>query len=338
MTKTTDEPLLIKKAPVQREVNCPFCTSDDKGLAADGSTIWEEKPREFRFSKCNACGLVFLDPRPDAPQWLEDYSKYQAGGRRGGRMKLALRRLMHQAFLNYPSRWPDFMLGAFRGMLRGRWAKYEEEHCHTILPWCGSGQGRLLDVGSAAGDKLIKMARLGWNAVGVEPSEQAAEEARRHHQLDVRGGTLEEQRFEKNSFDAATMISVVEHLPDPLSALREVHRVLAPGGDVLIDVPNFDSRLREAFGPCWTQYAYPWHLSLFIEKTLRNLIERAGFKIEYIRHHCSLSLYKKAYGRAKKVARLAPNLPTGDAAIRAWFKKECEAPRGELMLALCRKS
>src|SRR5690242_5319670 len=128
-------PSTREKKDMLRAVNCPFCTSDDKELAADGSMIWEEKPRSFRFSRCRACGLVYLDPRPEQPQWLEEYVKYQAGGRRGGRLKLLLRRTMHQAFLDYPSKLPNFALNALRGLLRSRWERYEEEHCHTLLPW-----------------------------------------------------------------------------------------------------------------------------------------------------------------------------------------------------------
>lgn len=325
--------------PFSHPVPCPFCASSEKELAAAGTIRWDDpaQPKNYRFLRCKNCDLVYLDPCPETPQWLDEYPKYTAGGRAGSFTRQFMRRLLHGVFLGYPSKLPRPFLNLLRGPLKNRWERYQVEHCHTLLPWGGSGAGRLLDVGSAAGDKLIKMQRLGWRAVGVEPSAKAAAEARRHHHLDVRAGTLEDQNFPGAAFDAVSLISVVEHLPNPLSVLQEVFRVLAPGGHALIDVPNFDSHLRSVFDTCWTQYAYPQHLTLFTEKTLRALVQKAGFEVVFLRHHCSLSLYRKSVARAKKIGQLPLGLPEEKHAIERWFETECPPPKGELLLLLARK-
>ena len=73
------------------------------------------------------------------------------------------------------------------------------------------------------------------------------------------------------------------------------------------------------------------------QQTLKAMLEQAGFKVEYIRHRYSMSLYKQAYKRAESMGILADGLPTEEADIRTWLEKECAAPRGELLLALALK-
>ncbi|MCZ7647411.1 MAG: class I SAM-dependent methyltransferase [Planctomycetota bacterium] len=205
------------------------------------------------------------------------------------------------------------------------------------VPWAGSGLGRLLDVGSGAGDKVVKYTHLGWRVTGVETDAQAAAQAREYHALDVRAGYLHDQRFPGASFDAVTLLFVLEHVPAPVELLREVHRILAPGGALLIDVPNFDSALRETFGAAWSQYAIPEHWLLPTEATLRGMAERAGFQVESVRHRASRSLYKVCLERARRLGALDPELPTADADIERWLERRAAAPRGDLMLLLARK-
>ena len=95
-------------------------------------------------------------------------------------------------------------------------------------------KGRLLDVGCSYG-AFLEMARDdGWQAEGVEISAKATRYARSERDLEIFLGTLEEARYPDGRFDAITLWDVIEHLDDPLAMLRELDRILAPGGTIML--------------------------------------------------------------------------------------------------------
>lgn len=323
-----------------RAVACPFCGSQEKQAAVAGLPNFHRPQcaQTFSFSRCAKCGLVFLDPRAEDLDEVygDEYHKHQAVARRPGTLKCYTRRLMHRVFLGYPPK--PLFAGVLKKLWAARWARYQDEHGHMCVPWAGAQRGRLLDVGSGSGEKAVKFSYVGWNVTGVETDREAAKRACASYPIEVRGGYLQEQKFPDESFDAVTLLFVLEHVPDPLGVLKEVRRVLAPGGALMIDVPNFDSRLRSAFGPAWTQYAVPEHWLLPTDATLRKMLEAAGFRVEFVRHRGSLSLYKAAQVRARQLGQLDPALPTEDEAIRRWLETKCRAPHGELMLCLATRT
>src|SRR5262249_45937238 len=79
------------------------------------------------------------------------------------------------------------------------------------------------------------------------------------------------------SFDLITLRQALEHIHDPLSLLREVHRLLAPAGKLIVSVPNIDSWPFRWFGANWFGLDLPRHLTHFTPRTLRLMAERAGF-------------------------------------------------------------
>ena len=321
------------------EVACPLCGSDRRRIAAGGlvNFLNRNDTQRYSFSECADCSLAYLNPRPrnlDAV-YPEDYSKHQANALGTSRFRDWSRRLLHRLFLNYPPR--PVLAGLGRSLFKRRWEAYRAHHPQLQVPWRGEGRGRLLDVGSGAGDKAAKFRLLGWQVIGVETDPEAAARARQIHGLDIRAGYLSQQDFKPASFDAATLMSVLEHVPAPLDLLREIHALLVPGGVLLLDVPSWNSRLREAFGPAWTQYAAPQHWLIPTEKTLRAMAEQAGFRVEWIEQRCSMSLYRKSILRAKELGTLDPALPTDNASILNWFTDAVKSGRGELQLMLASK-
>lgn len=97
-------------------------------------------------------------------------------------------------------------------------------------------------------------------AIGVEPHEATARAAREETGLDIRHGTMEAQAFPSYFFDSIAFCHVLEHIKDPQAALREACRLLKPGGEVVIWVPNFNSMFRPLFGRDWLPYDIPRHL------------------------------------------------------------------------------
>ncbi len=95
----------------------------------------------------------------------------------------------------------------------------------------------------------------------------------------VRLGTLEALHGPQGAYDAVTMFYVLEHLPDPMGALRTVLNLLAPGGAVLIRVPHTTPvvRLLAPFGLGRNLYDPPFHLYDFSPAVLKDMLHRTGF-------------------------------------------------------------
>lgn len=144
------------------------------------------------------------------------------------------------------------------------------------LPPPGPGMS-LLDVGCGDGFAMRILERVGWRVEGqdVDPKAVAGAVARG---LRVRQGPLEGCGFAEDSFDAVTSSHVLEHVHDPEAFLREMHRLLAPGGTVVAVTPNVLSANHERFGRSWRGLEPPRHLQIFSAEALAALAERAGFR------------------------------------------------------------
>jgi len=139
---------------------------------------------------------------------------------------------------------------------------------------------RLVEVGCSSGAGLTAAGRLGWIVYGVEYSEAAAEEARRRPGVaSVYTGTLEEAPFEDGSMDAITFFDVIEHIDPPEPAMRAVHRLLRPGGLVLMVTPNAASLSARLMRSRWP-HLFVEHVILYSPAGLQALLERHGFRAE----------------------------------------------------------
>jgi ubiquinone/menaquinone biosynthesis C-methylase UbiE len=99
-------------------------------------------------------------------------------------------------------------------------------------------RGKLLDVGAGIGQFLFH-AKAHFEVKGTEISEEAVRIARERFGVELSHGALEESDlFEPGSFDVITLIHVLEHVPSPSRTLGTCRRLLAPGGHLVIAVPN----------------------------------------------------------------------------------------------------
>lgn len=112
---------------------------------------------------------------------------------------------------------------------------------HTQMVLLVGGNKRVLDVGCATGYVAKELVAHGCMVSGVDVSEEAAELARPHLERLVIGDleTLDLlAEFGAASFDAVVFGDVLEHLRDPVPVLRQTRDLLAPGGFVVISIPN----------------------------------------------------------------------------------------------------
>ncbi len=97
-------------------------------------------------------------------------------------------------------------------------------------------QPRILDVGCGTGANLEMLSEFG-QAEGVDVSPEALTFCRQRGLERVRLGTAEDLPYPDQSFDLVTGLDVVEHLDDDVAGLKEMKRVLRPGGRALVFVP-----------------------------------------------------------------------------------------------------
>jgi SAM-dependent methyltransferase len=136
--------------------------------------------------------------------------------------------------------------------------------------------GRGLDVGAGRGDTATMLAARGWAITAIEPSPAAAAQIRSRG-VDALDGVLATVELEGGIFDFALFQHSLEHTIDPLADLRRVHAALAPGGLVLIIVPNFASWQRRIFRGCWYHLDLPRHRVHFTGPALARALRDAGF-------------------------------------------------------------
>lgn len=141
------------------------------------------------------------------------------------------------------------------------------------------GAERVLDAGCRDGT-LATRYLAGHRAIGCDIDEQALRRCQLGPRFPVVNCDITEGLpFRAGSFDAAVLGEVLEHLPDPLYALGEIHRVLRPGAVFVGSVPNayrLKNRLRFLAGA--TVDPDPTHLQLFSPDALTSVLERTGFE------------------------------------------------------------
>jgi len=181
--------------------------------------------------------------------------------------------------------------------------------------------GRLLEVGCATGE-MLAAASASFTVTGVEADAESSCVARARG-LDCRGGTLFDVGFPEAHFDAAALYHVIEHLPSPRSALDELHRILRPGGWLVIETPNIATPWFRLLGPRWRQFI-PDHRFFFTPETIRRLCADQGFEVCELRSvgkAMSVRLFVSRLGRYHKslsraLSALSAQLKISDRTLR----------------------
>jgi SAM-dependent methyltransferase len=145
------------------------------------------------------------------------------------------------------------------------------------------GSGRMLDVGCGGGALLGRMAARGWRCLGIDTSATAVERTRlRVPAAQVRRGTLDAVPREP-AFDLITVCHALEHMPDPVAAVRTMASLLVPRGKLFVSIPNLDSLEARLFGKCWVGLDVPRHCVHFRRPVFEALLERNGFRVLHAR-------------------------------------------------------
>jgi 2-polyprenyl-3-methyl-5-hydroxy-6-metoxy-1,4-benzoquinol methylase len=248
--------------PVTRP--CELCGGRGGTVALVGRDRRHGVEGVYRVMRCRGCGLARTDPVPEdlgAVYPDAEYMNYQERGDLPARVFAAVMRR------TATGSWPRPLRAV------ATWAVPAAALGGPLRP----GQ-RVLDVGAGSGHAVAAMRAAGLDAHGIEPNANAVSVARAAGAHTVRHGTFEAAELERGEWDLIRFWHALEHVVEPVVALRRAHDALRPGGRVVVGVPNFGGAGRRLFGPDWDGLELPRHLTHFTARTLRGALAAAGFR------------------------------------------------------------
>ena len=238
-------------------IDCPVCTSGD----FDELFV---KAQE-QFSRCARCGLVLINPRPQA----------------------------RSLAATYDTQYSEFYVTKAEKKRRrvGRWVERIQRRYVD--------SGRWMDVGCSAGFVVEAAAQRGFDAYGVDVEAGAIRHARDQLRLDnVFCGALEQQDFAPGFFDVISLYDVIEHVPDLNATVATVARLLKADGVIEIRTPDVGHFRVPRDLASWSEIKPSEHLYYFDRGTLDKLMRKHGLAITarrfsfkpglkvYIQHAC----------------------------------------------------
>ena len=300
-------------APLPLEqVDCPLCGAASAVHVASSRDVAMGVPGVFSLARCARCGLLHQNPRVRVDHLDRAYPPNYGPHARDPELPRiltsrgrAVRFVLHER-LGYGH--VDVSDVGWRDRLAGRWRR--RKIVTAFPPW--HGQGRLLDVGCASGKFLGQMRAMGWSVAGVEFDPEAALKAKTITP-DVFVGDPVDAPFAPASFDLITAFHVIEHLPFPREALGRMLGWLAPGGLIVVEVPNVGGVGGRLFGRYWSGLDFPRHLVHFTPSTMDQMVARAGGRVVDAVHrtkprYLTRSIKHWLSGRESGAARLGLTL------------------------------
>ncbi len=221
-------------------MSCYICGGNKTSLIKREG-VWE-------VVQCKNCTFVYVTPLPDEQFLYLHYQTYLPTG------DISI------------EQWRTMMSGIFKRSLDAIETRY------------GFSRGALLDIGCGYGFFLELARQKGWRVYGTEPCVHARAYAA-SKSLEVDSKDIFARAYKDKTFDVVTLFYVLEHLPDPLRYLREINRILKPGGLLLARVPHTTPLVKflKIFGIPNRLYDAPSHLSDFSPRTIATALAKTGF-------------------------------------------------------------
>jgi SAM-dependent methyltransferase len=246
MKSTSNE----KQTLFSQHTVCNLCGSDNYTVLFQAGVA-----QRNQIVRCNCCGLMYSNPRSQPPdcQLIEEYDP-------------------DFLFAHLDS--PGVLQRQEKEMLQVRDYKNTRDFLRKHYPQ----KGKLVEVGSGFGYLLEFFKHDGWDVLGIEPNRGVSRYAQTQLGLDVMPVILETAQLPDASVDVLVMLHVIEHVPDPLATLKEVYRVLKPGGIVVLETPRYDTWLFKILGKRERSLSCEGHIYFFTTDTLQKMANKAEFK------------------------------------------------------------
>ena len=158
--------------------------------------------------------------------------------------------------------------------IRRRYQQYF--HLYKLKPG-----DKFLEIGAGAGFALKYVERTDCSYIPVDISAKNVGRLRQKitKQIYPASGDVFQLPFHSNTFDFILMAEVMEHLGSPEDALKELYRILKPGGSIVISVPYKEKISYQLCIHCNKPTPTNAHLHSFNESKLKNLISGNGFSL-----------------------------------------------------------
>ena len=220
-------------------------------VCGSGRLTYSFSLQSYRVMRCEDCALMFLNPQPSDEELAKIYTA--------------------EYFLGHDS---DEGRRNVSELKRATACQYLAE----LTRYNGAPSGRLLEIGCGEGDFLCEAEAAGYKVLGVEYAEAACKTANSRLQAgEVLQGELADAKLPDSHFDVCVLNDVIEHVRDPLAFLREVRRVLRPGGALFIATPCLDSWSARMMKERWMEWK-PEHLTYFNKENIQTALLKAGFQ------------------------------------------------------------
>ena len=228
-----------------------------------GSNHWKKvyEIKRWDILQCLNCNFAKIDPFLDEGNRSEFYSQENIQ-KRSKKKRSAIRLFFHN------------IKGFTRNTLlrRNKNAVFLKK-IHKCFPQGGS----ILDVGCGDGSFHVELEDK-YRCYGIEISKDLAEQAQKIKKLNVLQGDLLTTDFGNQKFDIIMMISVLEHLRNPLKTLEKCYALMHENSVLLIKTINFSSGNRFFGRKNWSGLRPPDHVIHFSPSNLKQLLEKVGFK------------------------------------------------------------
>ncbi len=225
--------------------HCPMCGADESI-----ATSYRKEP--FAVRRCNECHLWFLSPRLPEAEMIACYSSQNYF--RSEEMGVGYSGYEEQS---------EALKETFRILMQ-------------TLAKAGIARGALLEVGAGLGYLLSEATPYFDSLSGVEMSEEARQKAAALSEATLYPDL--ESLDASDRYECIIATHVIEHVYDPVGFVTRLRQHLAPGGSLVLAAPHMGSFFRKLMGNHWPSFKYPEHVTFFDERTLKALLERAGFK------------------------------------------------------------
>ncbi len=236
----------------QPRTTCPLCGSDALTRQLATPDLIQHKPGHFVLDRCTACGHIFQNPRLSIEGLNFYYRDFYEG--------------LGEASM-------ETIFGASGRSYRGRSAMAKQ---------IGQAPRRWIDVGAGHGHFCL-VAREAWPETrfdGLDMSESIEEAERRGWVTKgVRGQLIERAPELSGRYDVVSMHHYLEHTRDPAAELAAAAVLLAPGGHLLIELPDPESRFGRLLGKYWIPWFQPQHQHLMPMDVLEQVLAGQGFEV-----------------------------------------------------------